>query len=104
MPRRIEIQGGEDAPDVIRLIAGDVLSIAATGGHVRAGADVVDMIGAFLPAVCTAAGEVVTPMGAPGVVLFVARTAGSASLEIVTGDPWSSSQQKTIAIVVGPQS
>jgi CBS-domain-containing membrane protein len=102
VPRLVEIQRAEDAPATVRLQTGDVLSIGGSGGILKDGESALTFIGAFLPAVCTTTGAVVAPMGAPSIVLFVARAPGSATIEVIGGDPWSASTRTTIAIVVGP--
>ena len=100
MPRLVEIQRAEDAPATVRLQTGDVLSIGGSGGLIRDGEDAVTFVGAFLPAVCATTGEVVAPMGAPSIVLFAARAPGSATIEVVGGDPWSVSTRTTITILI----
>jgi hypothetical protein len=98
--RLIEIQRGEDAPNTIRALPGDVLWIGGAGGQVRGRRDIVDLIGAFLPAVVTAAGEVIAPMGRPSIVLFIALGAGVGTIEVFTGTPWSAATRRTIEIIV----
>ena len=41
-------------------------------------------------------------MGAPNVVLFIARQPGSAEIDVVTGDPWHRPETRQIEIVVQP--
>jgi len=100
MGRLVEIQRGEDAPAAVRLRAGDVLSVGASGARVRAGEGVISLLGAFLPAVCGGGGDVIAPEGAPSIVLFLARSSGKATVEIVIGDPWSTTTWKAIDVTV----
>jgi hypothetical protein len=50
-------------------------------------ADVVEIVGPFLPGVLREGGEILSPMGAPNAVLFLARRPGRAAIDVVTGDP-----------------
>ena len=100
MARLVEIQSADEAPREVRLEVGDLLQVAASGGLVRAGGDVVSLLGAFLPAVCSPAGEVVAPSGPPSLVVFAARGLGTADVDVMTGDPWSASRRTSIRIVV----
>ena len=45
-------------------------------------------------------GRVLSPMGAPGIVLFVAKAPGSAVIDIVTGDPWTSPSTLVLNVLV----
>lgn len=77
-----------------------VLHISATGGHVRSGEDVIEILGPFLPAVLGDDGNVLTPMGPPNAVLFRALKPGRAEVDVVTGDPWGKSQTALLTITV----
>ena len=96
----MEIQRAEDSPPEVRLQVGDVLSIGGTGALVKSGEDAIALLGAFLPASTAAGGEVVAPMGPPSIVLFAARAAGSATLEVMSGDPFSAPRRTVIGVVV----
>ncbi len=100
MGRIIEIQNVRAAPSSLTLRVGDVLLFKATGGHVRSGEDVIEMLGAYLPAVLGNNGEILTPMGAPNTVLFRALRPGRASVDVVTGDPWHAPQTTTLGITI----
>ena len=100
MARLVEIQSAGDAPSEVHLEVGDLLQIGASGGVVRDGGDVVSLLGAFLPAVSGPAGEVVAPAGPPSIVLFSARERGTAHVDVMTGDPWSTPQRRAIRLVV----
>jgi len=100
MGRLIEVQNAPGLPSSLTLRVGDVLRFNATGGHVQSGHDVIEMLGAFLPAVLGDNGDLLTPMGAPNTVLFRALKAGQATIDIVTGDPWRAHQTTTLGIVI----
>ncbi len=100
MGRLIEVQDAQSAPPSLALQVGDVLQFNATSGHVRSGDEVVEMLGAFLPAALGHHGKVLTPMGAPNTVLFRALRPGRATIDVVTGDPWHAPQTATLSITV----
>jgi hypothetical protein len=101
MGRLIEIQSGaEELPPRLAIKTGDLLVFTATGGHVQSGGDVIEMLGAFLTGVVGNGGQILSPMGAPNTVLFLARRSGQARIDVVTGDPWHASQTTTVDLVV----
>ena len=79
---------------------GDVLLFHASGGHVRSGADVVEMLPSLLSAVVGDNGAIVTPAGAPNTVLVRVHRPGRAVIDVVTGDPWHAPQATTRGITV----
>jgi hypothetical protein len=91
MGRLIEVQGPQ-LPACLTIAVGDLLHFAASGGHVRSGVEVVQMLGPLLSAVLGTNGEILSPMGAPNNVLFLALRAGHASIDVVMGDPWHAPQ------------
>ena len=93
MGRLIEVQDAPGIPASLTIAVGDLLQFSASGGHVKAGAGVVEMLGPFLSAVLADNGrspspDVLSPMGAPNTVFFLARRPGCAVIDVVTGDPW----------------
>jgi hypothetical protein len=100
MGRLVDVRDAQRLPSQLTLQPGDVLLCAATGGHVLAGEDVVEMIGAFLPAVLGEHGQVLTPMGAPNTVLFRALRPGLAKIDVITGDPWRDVRTTTLTLTV----
>jgi hypothetical protein len=88
MSRLIEVERPEDCPSPLVIRVGDVLLLRATGGRVRRGGSVVQLLGPFLQAVVGTAGGVMVPEGPPGAVLVRARRPGVATVEVFTGDPW----------------
>jgi hypothetical protein len=100
MGRLIEIEHVGEGSPTLTVHVGDVLLFKATGGHVQSGDDVVEMLGAFLPAIQGDNGNILTPMGAPNTVLFRALRPGRASIDVVTGDPWHAPQTTTLGITV----
>lgn len=100
MGRLIEIQQAQGFPPSLTLKVGDVLMFGATGGHVQSGADVVEILGPFVPGIMGANGAILSPMGAPNAVLFLARRPGRATIDVVTGDPWYAPQTTSLDITV----
>jgi hypothetical protein len=107
MARLIEIQNTDEMPPALMLQVGDVLWFAASGGRVQSGdgdefdtAVSVEMLGAFLQSVIGTNGQILSPMGAPNVVLFVARSPGQATIEVFTGDPFRQTQPAVLDIIV----
>jgi hypothetical protein len=100
MGRLIEIQHAPEAPARLTMEVGDLLQFAATGGHVRSGTDVLEMLDPSLPAVVAPHGEIISPLGAPTTVMFVARSPGRATIDVVTGDPWRAIQTTEFDITV----
>lgn len=100
MSRLIEVQHAQDLPTSLTIGVGDVLRFGATGGHVHSGAEVVEILGPFLPGVVGDNGEILSPMGSPNAMLFVARRPGRATIDVVTGDPWHATETTALDITV----
>jgi hypothetical protein len=101
--RLIEIRPGHRRlPATLTLRTGDLLLFAATGGRVTAGAAAVELVGIFQPGVLADDGRILAPAGAPGTVVFRVRGPGRASIEVVTGDPWRSTETAGLDLVVEP--
>jgi hypothetical protein len=77
-----------------------MLVFGATGGHVHSGAEVVEILGAFVPGVLGNNGEILSPMGAPNAVLVLARRPGRATIDVVTGDPWHAPKTTALSITI----
>ena len=101
MPRLIEIQDLDALPPRLTVGAGDVLWFVASGGHVREGDEIVQMLGPFLPGFPGPAGEIVSPAGPPSAVFFLVRAPGNAVIDVVTGDPWRNPRTTVLRIIVG---
>ena len=105
MGRLIEFRADAGTfPPSLAVEVGDVLMFGATGGHVRSGADAVEMMGAFQTGVLADDGRILTPMGAPGTVLFRARCPGRATIDVITGDPWQAAQSTLLELAVAAPS
>jgi hypothetical protein len=100
MSRLIEVQHAQDLPTSLTIKVGDVLYFGATGGHVHSGAEIVEILGPFLPGVVGDNGEILSPIGAPNTVLFFARRPGRATIDVVTGDPWHAPETTALSITV----
>jgi hypothetical protein len=100
MSRLIEVQHAQDLPTRLTIRVGDVLNFGATGGYVHSGAEVVEILGPFLPGVLGDNGEILSPMGAPNAVLLLARRPGRATIDVVTGDPWHAPETTALSITV----
>jgi hypothetical protein len=100
MGQLIEVQHAQDLPTGLTIRAGDVLIFGATGGHVHSGAEVVEILGPFVRGVLGDNGQIISPMGAPNRVLFLARQPGRARIDVVTGDPWHAPKTTALSITV----
>ena len=100
MGRLIEIEPAQDLPPSLNICVGDLLKFWASGGRVESGAEVCEMLGPFLTSVVGTNDELLSPSGAPNVVLFLARRPGQATIDIVTGDPWHATQTTTLKLTV----
>jgi hypothetical protein len=95
VPRLIEIDDPRAGPSGLRVAAGDLLVAGGTGGRVRDGSDVVELLGAFLPGAPTVSGDIVAPAGPPSRVVFRALRPGQATIEVTGGDPFGGAVSQT---------
>lgn len=102
MGRLIEIQHVQVVPPSLTLEAGDVLIFDATGGRVQSNSGVMEFLGPFLPGVIGDNGQILSPMGTPNTILFLARRPGRATIDVVIGEPWNASRTITLDITVKP--
>src|SRR5436190_2188047 len=100
MARLIEVQDVEGDSALEPVAVGDMLLFHASGGHVRSGTEVVELIGPFVSAVSGAEGEIRTPASPPNTVLFRARRKGEAEIDILTGDPFFKPRKTSLRIHV----
>lgn len=100
MGRLIEVQQVHRCPRSLTLRAGDVLAVTATGGRVRSGTRVIEMLGPFVPAVLAESGQILSPAGTPNAVMFVARREGRSAVDVVTGEPWGVARTTTLDLLV----
>ena len=101
MPRLVEIDPSRrKIPGRIVIVSGDIVLLRATGGHVRSGEHAVHFLGAFLTALLKGKRPGYCAVGAPNRVVFVARAAGAAVIDVVTGDPWGESKVTILNISV----
>ncbi|KAI9747320.1 MAG: hypothetical protein M1835_002148 [Candelina submexicana] len=96
----VEVAHGQGFPPSLTLKVGDMLVFWATGGHIQSGVDILEFFGPFLPGVVGDNGQILSPMGAPNTILFLARSPGRAIIKLVTGDPWHAPQTNTLDIAV----
>jgi hypothetical protein len=88
--RYIDIRPDEEGlPSELVLAVGDVVRFTASGGRVRSGTGV-ELLGVLSDSIVGTDGSVLTPMGAPGAVLFQASSPGRAVVDVVWGDPFRS--------------
>jgi hypothetical protein len=80
---------------------GDVISFAASGARVEGDADAVEPLGAFLPAVVTVAGDVLSPETPPTTVLLRASAPGRARIVLVSPGDLASPAERVVEIEVG---
>ncbi|ALL70780.1 hypothetical protein K788_0004254 (plasmid) [Paraburkholderia caribensis MBA4] len=99
MGRLIELRLTDSLPGTLHIETGDVLTAAAMGGHVLSGSDVLEFLGPFLPGTMGEDGHVITPAGLPNGIMFVARRAGRATIDLVAGD-WQAQRFFILDVVV----
>jgi hypothetical protein len=103
MARLIEIQSGQRLPAKLNIRVGDALLFHATGGQVQSGAPVMEALGPFSASALSDVGEVLTALGGPDSILFVARRTGRCRIKVMTGDPWRGGDQAAvIQLLVDP--
>ncbi|HKQ76929.1 MAG TPA: hypothetical protein VJ810_24755 [Blastocatellia bacterium] len=100
MARLIEVQDVSVYPSSLMVHPGDLLLFWAVGGQVQSGDDVVEMLGPFVQAVLGNDGNILTPAGTPNTILFYARQAGSALIDVITGDLFHSPKTNSLSIDV----
>jgi hypothetical protein len=102
MGRLIEVDDPKSVHDRLTIRVGDVLLFRGSGGRIRAGADVLELLGPFVPAVVGDNGEIFSPTAPPNTLLLRALRPGQAAIEVVTGDPWHRPATASMAITVQP--
>src|ERR1051326_1125866 len=100
MGRLIEVDDPKSCHDRLTIRVGDVLLFRASGGRIRAGADVLELLGPFVPAVVGDDGEIFSPTAPPNTLLFRALRPGQAAIDVITGDPWHRPETTEITINV----
>lgn len=102
MAQLIEIDSTIPASEKIKINSGDILLFKATGGYIKSGEEVVEVLGAFSPGHLLSSGEKVSPQGTPGTVLVRALKPGTAQINIVRGDPWNIFRDSVYELQVEP--
>jgi hypothetical protein len=100
MPLLIDVVNVQALSSPITLQQGDLLSFKASGGHVNSGTEIIELLGPFSSAILQDNGEVLSPSGPPGTLLFFARQPGNATIDVVTGDPWFNPLLTNLEIIV----
>jgi len=100
MGRLIDMTQVDNLPPSLAVRAGDILMFNGTGGHVRSGKAIVEILGTFISGLLASNGRVLSPAGAPNTLLFRATGLGHATIDIVTGDPWHHPRTSVIDITV----
>jgi hypothetical protein len=100
MPRLIELRSAERLPESLTIRVGDLLMFGASGGHLRSGGEVLELIGPFVPAVLGDNGQILSPAAAPNAVFFLARSVGIAPIDVFEGDPWHGPKINRLTITV----
>ncbi len=102
MKRFIDIRPDEeDLPSELVITVGDVVRFTATGGRIRSGTGV-EFLGILSDSVVGTDGSVLTPLGPPTALLLLARSPGSAVVDVVSGDPFRSPSTRSVIIRVDP--
>ena len=99
MARLIEIPEVPTCPSPLAVRTGDVVMFRAAGGRIQSGA-AVELLGPFVPGEVGTEGDILTPMGPPNAVLFLARGLGRATVDVISGDPFHAPVTTRLEIVV----
>jgi len=71
-----------------------------SGGQLRSGENVLELLGHFVPAVVGDNRQILSPSATPNCVFFIARASGAGVIEIVKGDPWLGSTRNTSIVKI----
>ena len=104
MAKLIEVTQVRDVPSHLAVGVGDMLVFSAGGAVVRAGADILEMLGPFRPAAIIGDGTPLSPEGPPNTVMFLARASGAAVIEVISGDLWQKPVRTVLNVVIEPKS
>ena len=100
MSRLIEIQASQCLPPSLAVCVGDLLLFESSGGYVQSGSEYLELLGAFLKSLMGTDQQVLSPLGAPNAVVFLARYPGIAEINVITGDPWHNPTTIAIEIII----
>ncbi len=91
----------DQIPANLGIAVGDGLRFAASGGRVLDGT-AVETLGSFVRGVIGTDGQPLSPAGTPNTVLFRAVARGTATIDVVYGDPFGDAftERKSAKIVV----
>jgi len=100
MPRLIDVPDIDEASE-LAVSVGDVLYLHVMGGKLRQGGEgVVELLGPFIESIFADGAGVLSPLGAPNVLLVRAVRRGRATVDAVRGPDPSSPSRVAIGIVV----
>ena len=103
MAQLIEIDDVNALPSPLTIRIGDVLLVRASGGNIVTGEACIERLGPFITGLPTGgSNELLSPMGSPNTIMFLARNAGPATIEVATGDPYFNPQFTRIEVQVDP--
>src|SRR6478752_5346210 len=103
MARLVEVQDLRLVRSLLVLQSGDVLVLHATGGTIRSGAGIIELLGIFRSALLGDTGQILTPAGLPDVVLFRATQEGRGVIGVVTGGTFAAPETIELSIDVQPE-
>lgn len=102
MARLIDIDDIQSLPSILHLNIGDLLMVKASGGFVKKGESSIERLGPFILGVLQKDHSILSPIGSPGTVIFVARKIGQATIAVATGDPFFNPQLVELEIRINP--
>jgi hypothetical protein len=103
MTRLIEIENARACTPSLAVKVGDLLVFSAAGGRMKTSGPAVRFVGAFIRAVIGQNKAVIEPMGLPNVAIFEARQQGQATIDVISGDPFGTTETTTLLIIVEDQ-
>lgn len=103
MAQLIEIDDVNALPSPLTIHIGDVLVVRASGGSIVTGETRIERLGPFITGLPIGdSSSLLSPMGSPNTIMFLARSIGPATIEVATGDPYFNPQFTRVEVQIDP--
>ena len=102
MARLIEVQNPSQLPSSLTFKVGDLLLFRVSGAHTQTGNDVLERLGPYPSGLLLDGGQILMPEGPPNTVFFLARQAGQARIDVVSGGFGEPLNRLVFDIVIEP--
>jgi hypothetical protein len=100
MTRLVEIDDAAACTPALSVKVGDLLVFAASGGRADTSSKAVHLLGVYVRAVVGTNGIVVTPIGPPNTVVFLAKHRGQATIDVIGGEPFGTAIVTELTVIV----